>query len=309
MLNNPFFDGLPSCSSFSTSANEQLYGTAPKTSFWLMVEYPHPPGNKALDESQVPEPIKMYLTDLQKSVPAMRLVLIRREQPGTNRRIAVFASISTAENPRLYEFKISSYAEIRSIDLQSLFDREIEMPENIRNDSIFLVCTNGKRDPCCSRLGYPVYQSMAAQQGDWVWQTSHVGGHRFAANVICLPHGIYCGRVNPENSISLIRDYRNQRLTPNVYRGRACYEAHIQAAEYFFMEKTSINSCDAIQLLGSEQIGENNWEIIFLSRTDENRYNFSVAAEKSAFEIYESCNRPDKSSSHLRFKLVDWSIT
>ena len=308
-MDNPFFNELSSCSSLSIAVHEQLFGTAPKTNLWLMVEYPNPPGSKALDESAIPEPVQTHLINLQRSVPATRLVLIRREQPSKENRIAVFASISSTDQPHLYEFHFSNYEEILSVDLQSLLTGEIEIRENIRVDPIFLVCTNGKRDPCCSRLGYPVYQAMASQPGDSVWQTSHVGGHRFAANVICLPHGIYCGRVNPENAVSLMSDYRNQRLTPYLYRGRGCYDARVQAAEYFFMEMTSIESIDALQILGSKQVGENRWEIKFLSRADKTHFNFIVAAEKSAFENFESCSKPDKSSSRLQYHLVDWSKT
>lgn len=306
-MDNPFFNQLSSCSTLSTSVNEQLYGTAPKTNLWVMVEYTNPFGSKALIESLIPERLQSHLTNLQKIVPGTRLVLIRRDQPRTDNQIAVFASISSADQQYLYEFHLSNYDEILSLDLQSLITGKIDIRENIRVDPIFLVCTNGKRDPCCSRLGYPVYQAMASQQGDSVWQTSHVGGHRFAANVICLPHGIYYGRVNPENAVSLMSDYQNQRLTPYLYRGRGCYDSQVQAAEYFFMESTSIESIDALQLIGSEEVGENRWEIKFLSRADKTRYKFIVAAEKSTFEIFESCSKPDKSSSRLQYHLVEWS--
>lgn len=308
-MDNPLEKEISSCSTLSISVGEQLFGTAPKTNLWLMVEYRHPFGSKALDESAIPGLVQTHLTQLQKSIPALRLVLIRREAYSTDDRIVVFVSISTAEQPHLYEFKFSHYEDLLSIDLQSLLAGEIDMPDNSRKDPIFLVCTNGKRDPCCSKWGYPVYQAMASQLGDSVWQTSHVGGHRFAANVICLPHGIYYGRVNPEMSISLISDYLNQRLTPHLYRGRGCYEAQVQAAEHFFLEMTSIDSIDACQLSESRQVGENRWEIKFLSRTDETLYRFLVSAEESAFDTYESCSRPDKRSPRMQYHLEDWSKT
>ena len=52
---------------------------------------------------------------------------------------------------------------------------------------MWLVCTNGKRDACCARDGLPVARALAALRPDEAWECSHLGGHRFAANVALAP--------------------------------------------------------------------------------------------------------------------------
>ena len=42
------------CSINSISAGEPLYGSAPRTDYWLLLEHPHPPQAKALEESKLP---------------------------------------------------------------------------------------------------------------------------------------------------------------------------------------------------------------------------------------------------------------
>jgi hypothetical protein len=68
-----------------------------------------------------------------------------------------------------------------------------------------LVCTHGSHDVCCGRFGHPLYEELrqeyaAASAGKLrVWRTSHIGGHRFAPNLIDLPEGRYWGRMRSED--------------------------------------------------------------------------------------------------------------
>ena len=61
----------------------------------------------------------------------------------------------------------------------------------------YFVCTNGQRDLCCARFGLPTYAALRERVGERVWQTTHVGGHRFAPNVLTLPQAALYGRVQP----------------------------------------------------------------------------------------------------------------
>ena len=54
---------------------------------------------------------------------------------------------------------------------------------------LYLVCTNGNRDKCCAKFGQPVYEQVARDVGESAWQTTHIGGHRFAATIMLLPTG------------------------------------------------------------------------------------------------------------------------
>src|SRR5690606_32568030 len=102
--------------------------------------------------------------------------------------------------------------------------------------SLNLVCTNGRHDPCCADLGRPVSRALVAAGTPDVWECSHVGGDRFAANIVCLPEGIYHGRVEPGAAAGLISEHRAGRIVLDTYRGRSCLPPLVQAADRFARE-------------------------------------------------------------------------
>ena len=57
-------------------------------------------------------------------------------------------------------------------------------------EPVFLVCAHGRRNACCARFGAPLAAALAARHPRQIWETTHVGGHRFAANLVLLPHGL-----------------------------------------------------------------------------------------------------------------------
>lgn len=96
---------------------------------------------------------------------------------------------------------------------------------------LFLVCTHGKRDRCCARFGVPLARDLAGSYPDEVWETTHVGGHRFAANLVILPHGLYYGPVDPPAAVGAVEAYRRGEITARGYRGRAGQQTQAQEAE------------------------------------------------------------------------------
>jgi hypothetical protein len=99
-----------------------------------------------------------------------------------------------------------------------------------RTDPLYLVCTNGRRDACCALFGRPLVTALSAASPH-VWESSHVGGHRFAANLVCLPEGLMYGRVTPAGGVALVEAHRSGRLDVRALRGRAAWPAAAQAAE------------------------------------------------------------------------------
>lgn len=61
---------------------------------------------------------------------------------------------------------------------------------------LYLVCCHGRHDPCCARYGRPVARVLADARPGAVWECSHLGGDRFAANVLVLPTGDLYGYVD-----------------------------------------------------------------------------------------------------------------
>lgn len=99
-----------------------------------------------------------------------------------------------------------------------------------RSDPLYLVCTNGRRDACCALYGRPLVAALSSQ-GPHVWESSHIGGHRFAGNLVCLPEALVYGRVTPERGRALVAAHADGRMDVRSLRGRAAWPVAAQAAE------------------------------------------------------------------------------
>lgn len=95
----------------------------------------------------------------------------------------------------------------------------------------YFVCTNGRRDQCCARLGLPVYRRLRALVGSRAWRTTHVGGHRFATNVLTLGTGLVYGRVQVADCDAVVNATEAGEVAFAWLRGRSSYPKHVQAAE------------------------------------------------------------------------------
>jgi hypothetical protein len=131
---------------------------------------------------------------------------------------------------------------------------------------LFLICTNGRRDPCCAERGRPLASALNSAFGPFVWECSHIGGDRFAGNLVCFPHGVYFGRVGREEAETVAREYTEGRLSLNHYRGRSCYPFDVQAAEYFVRRRFELEGIDEIRFVERTE-GEGGWvRVTFLAR-------------------------------------------
>jgi hypothetical protein len=115
------------------------------------------------------------------------------------------------------------------------------------DDDVVLVCTNGKHDVCCATFGRPVVRALrTSRYADAVWECSHIGGDRFAGNVVILPDGVYFGRCSPESALAALDGYQDGQLDLDHYRGRSALGFTHQAAEYFTRRQLGLTRRDAV---------------------------------------------------------------
>jgi hypothetical protein len=99
-----------------------------------------------------------------------------------------------------------------------------------------LVCTDGKHDRCCATHGREMYEALRARAAAHpsrieVAESSHLGGHRFAANCIVLPEARMYGRLRPEDAPAFIASIEEERVYLSRYRGRLGLGEAQQVAE------------------------------------------------------------------------------
>ncbi|GIT73067.1 MAG: hypothetical protein Ct9H300mP28_28810 [Pseudomonadota bacterium] len=83
--------------------------------------------------------------------------------------------------------------------------------KNIEKDHI-LVCTHGRHDKCCAKFGQEFAENLRNHLKDQqdnieVFDSSHLGGHRFAPTMIDFPSGRAYGQLTTEE----IPDYFESR--------------------------------------------------------------------------------------------------
>lgn len=268
---------------FSLAAGEPLAATAPRAVVWLLLEYNAAWGAKALDESDLPPAVKTFLNEQSQRIPHVRFQFIKRDAGGSG--ITFYVARAGLHRPFLYRFRLDAYEDLLALDLPALISANAE--QTMSEERLFLICTNGKRDAACAKLGLPLYQAMSREAGSSVWQTTHLGGHRFAATLACLPHGVLYGRVPPEQAATIIDAYRNNRLALDYYRGCAAYDAPTQAAEDHLRRLTAETRLDAFRLIHAVAEGDNRWAVQFQTNGG-HTYDLRVRALPSEFMVYES---------------------
>ena len=136
------------------------------------------------------------------------------------------------------------------------------------NGLMFAVCTHGGRDKCCAKFGLPVYSAFRDQVGECAWQCSHVGGDRFAGNVVVFPYGIYYGRVVPQDVPEIVRRSERGQVWLPGYRGRSCFRRPVQVAEYFARTESGRISIDEFRPLETVQNEDGTTRVQFEARSD-----------------------------------------
>ncbi|MGH7801926.1 MAG: sucrase ferredoxin [Thermodesulfobacteriota bacterium] len=288
------------CSELSIKAREEMFGTVPRVDVWFLLEYREAWAEKAFPSSNIPENVKKHLSNYLESIPNSRVQLIKRHDRSSD-LIKFYLAVSDEIEPRLFEFTLSNHEDLLEFDIPKILDGSTFL----RKDPLILVCAHGTHDTCCGKFGVPVYmEAIKHEKGCMTWQCTHLGGHRFAANLLCLPHGIYYGRVRAENVNSLINEYQNHFVNLENYRGRSCYSNEAQSAEYYLRMKTGTKEIPAFRIKKTKKEGDNSM-IEFLSLTNGKTHLVHINTDKSAFGNYTSCKDNDKSLI-AQYRLVDY---
>lgn len=237
------------CADSAEARGEPLYGTASFVRRWLLIEQPGSWGRDALTESRLRSGLARELKE-RAAAARVRIVLIRRGvRLASDRRQCYFVR---TDGGGLYQahMELDLADDLLDVDLASFRDGPVPGATE-RAEPLFLVCTHGRHDQCCSIRGNQVSRVACGHPGADAWECSHIGGDRFAANVVCFPHGLYYGRVEPDQVTGLMDAYGTGHLSLAHLRGRCSYRFPVQAAEYFARRETGTTGVDAVTLVDS----------------------------------------------------------
>lgn len=199
---------------------------------WLLIEFDGPWAAEAT-ATALPEPLAKLAIGADELGIRVQLIRRPRRDGGRGREAsaghpAVFACWTEGPSPWLRRL---GPADLNPAALAALAVGEPPGDAGFSTGPprpLFLVCTHGRRDRCCARFGGPLARDLAVSYPAQVWETTHVGGHRFAANLVILPPGLYYGPADAEVARGAIDAYERGKITARGYRGRAGQPADTQ---------------------------------------------------------------------------------
>jgi len=244
------------CSALAEQLDEPMIGSVAQRERWLLVE-----DRSAWGEKAVRDVLGAQL-EAQAKARGIHLLLVRRREgdPSADAVRRVFLV-----DTRSREMAVRSLE--RLDELPSLFDVAPADFGAPLADPLFLVCTNGKRDACCALRGRALMTALAPDHAERTWECTHLGGHRFAGNLVCLPDGILYGRVAPADGPRLADAYLDGRLDPAALRGRSAWPAPAQVAEQALRVRLGLDRLGDVALVAAE-IGEGR-AVVELAARDE----------------------------------------
>ncbi len=231
------------CSEISRELDEPLLGTASRVRNWLLVEQPGRWGYDAVVESGL-DPAAASELKRNTGRHHVRLLLIRRPNGVRESTLRCFAVHSGLDHRWIHQFEIERASDLIDLDLSGMRNGVAPDGGISWEHPLYLVCTHGDHDRCCSRFGEPVARALATTRAGTTWESSHVGGDRFAGNLVCLPHGLYFGRVSAENAARVAALYEQDMIDLEHFRGRSCFESVVQAGDVFLRLHWGLTAID-----------------------------------------------------------------
>ncbi|PUA81403.1 sucrase ferredoxin [Nocardioides currus] len=197
------------CSDGAAERDDPRLGTAPPQRDWLLVEHPGPWPVTAPFGADLPTSLLRELGH-----PELRTLFVRAHGRAGSR--------TALAGPRRW-FR-SHDGELRSGTWERADDLLVTLepdPGTPHPDPVILVCTHGLHDVCCAVKGRPVAAALAERWPDTTLECSHLGGDRFAPNVMLLPDLACYAGMPPELAVPVVEEHLAGRSDPAWLRGVA----------------------------------------------------------------------------------------
>lgn len=247
------------CSDDSLARAEPLLATASRVDRWLLVEHRGAWGPEAPPTGRMARSAVRAVTDAAARAGARLLLVRRHERPAPHGRWVLAVSSRPGEE-RVLARHVGSDEELGG--LVPPYSGEVPEGWQVRDRPLWLVCTHGRHDLCCAVRGRPVARALQQVAPDDVWEASHLGGDRFAANLVLLPEGHYFGRVGAEDVPGMVAAVAQGRLPVRHWRGRSSLPLPTQAAQAFARERLGLDGMADLALVRQRDAGPDRWVVL-----------------------------------------------
>ncbi len=236
-----------SCSELTRQSGNSLSGTALTYENYLLVECPPPWNSYDLETPKIPDNLRAVGDEIYGNKPVKnRILLIYNPLYHHENSIRVLTFRKPPGCTRGYvgqEFFVSNINEVASLAHHCFTSPPEELGENRLKTRDILICTHGQNDRCCARYGNPLYRQGLKIIEDLsltnirIWQTSHIGGHRFAPIAIAFPDGRYYGQIDSAALQALLMQSGSLHELNKAYRGWGILPKPVQLLEKELLTK------------------------------------------------------------------------
>lgn len=238
------------CAARYRAGGDPLWGTAPRSHGWLLVTDPGPWASHPFEQHRL-DPDGARSLAARASREGLRPLLIRRHgRTGHDQHL-------TWVDSRTLTVTSQPFTGFRdAVAMSSASLKPMSTP-------MYLVCTHGSRDACCAIAGRPVAEALQSLRPEATWECSHVGGHRFAANVVVLPYGLVYGAVTPADTAEIVAATESGLMVPRLLRGRCTDTSQVQAGRALVAELTQRWEIDGFTVTESVETVPAQWSLRF----------------------------------------------
>ncbi|MFJ9623251.1 sucrase ferredoxin [Streptomyces sp. NPDC101181] len=202
------------CADAARARDDAFVGTAPYGVVWVLIEYGRGWPADGFEGLALDPDTKAQVLAAARASRA-RILLVRRHgrrRPGSGGRWAVLRHDGTG-TPRQQWGRWHRDQDLAQIVTALGSSGEPGLPP------VVLVCAHGVHDTCCAVRGRPVVGALSTRWPDLVWECTHVGGDRFAANVVVVPDGVYYGNLDARSALTVVQEHLADRIHADHLRG------------------------------------------------------------------------------------------
>ncbi|ANH81778.1 sucrase ferredoxin [Niabella ginsenosidivorans] len=285
------------CSAASRYFKEDIHGSAANYNGFILLEHSDPFPEK-ISQAHFDQQFIAALEELAKRKRA-KLLLIRNKK--TNFRIVKLIYVDCLQQRYFTLYSVPE--DLAAIRLEYYIDN----PESIwETTPFFVVCTNGKKDKCCSKFGFPVFKFIENHDRQMpVFESTHVGGDRFAANAVCMPFGLYYGRVMVEDVDPILAATDQGAIYYSNYRGLSIRSFLHQSVECFLREHLDHFAIRFPLVVGEQE--EEGDLIKLIAAVEGRRFQVIVRKKTIAYPYYLTCKstKPGNITKYLLEELKE----
>ena len=301
------------CSVLWDDAPASALGSAPAATFWVALEQNGPWGALAASQSHLDPDLGKALDRLCRDAGG-RFILIRRPgshadlhagDPGEAGSRRLYLAGGLAGRPWLLESDLDDpvrLTRLGQLELDALAVGDLgvvqqALPEaRLSTSPVLLICTNTRRDICCSVRGRPVAAESASRRPGVVWECSHTGGHRFAPTGVLLPHGQTFARLTTASAVAVLDsaidgEVPAQLLGATHDRGRSHLSAPAQVAESVVRQQIQEPGLTALSATATQLPGQDHAWQCRVSHLDGRHWDVEAIRRPSGDALPESCGK------------------